>query len=241
MTDRSTPLTAINVGQITDTATHGLSEQQNQIPTITFEHNDRDSGVEEVSENAATNDGHGCALSTSVDHGATPNPQGDTRQHERKINKLTLERDKLERGSNLSRRQLETMRRDNDALKRQVRDMCLRLSEGDSHLKQQVTTLEAEKRKLESELTEAYKRGQMDGLRTQLAQSERVILIQQVEAYKNEATKLKQEALGKGSDVLNTCWQASVDEAVRRKREGDSMVISALQAELAALKAEKRK
>jgi hypothetical protein len=119
--------------------------------------------------------------------------------------------------------------------------MCLRLSEGDSHLNQQVTTLEAEKRKLESELTEAYKRGQMDGLRTQLAQSERVILIQQVEAYKNEATKLKQEALGKGSDVLNTCWQASVDEAVRRKREGDSMVISALQAELAALKAEKRK
>jgi len=241
MTDRSTPLTAITMEQTTDNATQGLTEQHHQAPTLGLEHNDHDGEIAEVDKNNATSDGRHCALSISDGHEAKPQSQGGICQHERNIKKLTLERDRLERDLNLSRRQLETIRKDDDALKRQVRDMHLRLSEGVSHLKQQVTTLVAEKRQLKAELAEAYKRGQMDGLRTQLAQSERVILIQQVEAYKNEAAKWKQEALGKGSDLLNTCWQASVDEAVRRKREADSMVVSALQAELAALKAEKRK
>jgi hypothetical protein len=39
---------------------------------------------------------------------------------------------------------------------------------------------------------------------------------------------------------MNLCWQASVDDAVRRKREADSLAIGLLREENAALKAEKR-
>jgi hypothetical protein len=221
------------MNQATNDKQDASDQQHPLVPSIVVEQVSHENGNVQDSHIAGTNDDD---IVTVI-----PNSQDITFQHESAISKLTFERNKLEKDSNLSRRQLETMRRDNDALSRQVRDLRLRLSEGDAHLKQQVTTLVAEKRELESELIVRYKRGQMDGLRTQLAVSERVILVQQVEAYKDEAAKWKQEALGKGSDVLNTCWQASVDEAVRRKREEDNMVISALQGELAALKAEKRK
>jgi len=243
MTDKLTPpLMASDMGSAANTETEGLAEKQyHSIPTISLEHHDHESDDEETSDNVTMNNDRDATTRIDGGQGVKPESQNCTYQHESTIEKLTLERDKLGRDANLSRRQLETICRDSEALKCQVRDLRLQLSEGNSHIKQQVTTLTAEKRALESELAEAYQRGQKDGLRTQLAQSERVILIQQVEAYKNEADKWKQEALGKGSDVLNKCWQASVDEAVRRKREQDSMAIKALQEELAALKAEKRK
>jgi hypothetical protein len=167
--------------------------------------------------------------------------EDEIRQHKSTVKRLTTERDKLEKDSNRNYRLLEAMRKSNDNLEQQVRDLSLQLTEDNSRFRQQVITLAAEKRALESGISEAYRSGQLDGVRTQLALNERVVLIQQVEAHKNEAAKWKQKALGQGSEMFNTRWQASVDEAVRRKREADGIAIGMLREELAALKAEKRK
>lgn len=164
-----------------------------------------------------------------------------TCKHEQAINTLMSQRDDFEKDLTRVQQKLDATRRDNNALHRQVRDLRLQLSEGNPQLKAQVASLRAEKRTLEAGLNEAHHSGLMDGLRSQCAQNERVILVQQVEAYKNEAAKWKQEALGKGSEAISTCWQASVDEAVRRKRESDLLAIKTLQEENAALRAEEKR
>ncbi|GAB7330815.1 hypothetical protein MBLNU13_g02356t1 [Cladosporium sp. NU13] len=240
MADDATPL----VAQTTAVAPEDLVEQQSDIPTKSLVHGDGEhkTKTEKTGNDTATN--NGCdrtALSVESMRTTQSSLEDEHRQHKSTIEKLTLERDKLEKDSNRNCRLLEAMRKSNDNLERQVRDLSLQLTEDNSRLRQQVITLANKKRAQESEISEAYRKGQLDGVRTQLATNEKVVLIQQVEVYKNEAAKWKQEALGKGSEMYNTCWQASVDEAVRRKREPDSMAIEALREELAALKAEKRK
>lgn len=240
MADHATPLAARTIA----VAPEDLSEQHSDVPSKSLVQSDGD--LEKKTEKS----GNGTATDNNCDptvpsvkdiRTAQSSLKDELRQHKSMIKKLTLERDKLEKDSNRNHRLLEAMRKSNDNLERHVRDLSLQLTEDSSRLRQQVITLADEKRAHESEISEAYRRGQLDGIRTQLATNEKVVLIQQVEAYKNEAAKWKQEALGKGSEMFNTCWQACVDEAVRRKREPDSMAIEALREELAALKTEKRK
>lgn len=225
-------------------APEDLVEQHSDIPTKSLVHDDGDHEKKTKKAGngtAANNDCDPTSPSVISVNTTQSSLEDELRQHKSTIKKLTLERDKLEKDSNRNYRLLEAMRKSNDNLERQVRDLSLQLTEDRSRLRQKVITLANEKRAHESEIPEAYRRGQLDGVRTQLATNEKVVLIQQVEAYKNEAAKWKQEALGRGSEMFDTCWQASVDEAVRRRREPDSMAIEALRRELAALKAEKRK
>lgn len=240
MADHATPLAAQTIA----VAPEDLSEQHSDVPSRSLVHSDGDheKEIEKTGNGTVTdNDCDPNAPSVKDVRTAQSSLENELRQHKSTIKKLSLERDKLEKDSNRNYRLLEAMRKSNDNLERQVRDLSLQLTEDSSRLKQQVITLANEKRAHESEISEAYRRGQLDGVRTQLATNEKVVLIQQVEAYKSEASKWKQEALGRGSEMFNTCWQASVDEAVRRKREPDSMAIEALREELEALKAEKRK
>lgn len=246
MADDAMPLAASDTAQTTNVATEGLVEQHSDITTKSLVHGDGDCDHETETKKsgngtAADNDREPTAPSLKSMRTAQASLEYELSQYKSTIKKLGLERDKLEKDSNRNYRLLEAMRKSNDNLERQVRDLSLQLTEDSSRLRQQVITLANEKRAHESEISEAYRRGQLNGVRTQLALNEKVVLVQQVEAYKNEAAKWKQEALGKGSELFNTCWQASVDEAVRRKREPDSMAIEALREELAALKAEKRK
>lgn len=244
MTDDVKTLVASEAAQTTDVATEGLVEQHGGIPSESLVHGngDHERKPEKTSNNTATN--NGCDSTEPLankDHTSESSLEVELCQHKSTIKKLTLERGKLEKDSRRNYRLLEAMRNSNDNLERQVRDLSLQLTEDSSRFRQQVITLAAEKRALESAIPEVYWRGQLDGVRTQLALNERVVLIQQVEAHKNEAAKWKQEALGQGSEMFNTRWQASVDEAVRRKREADGIAIGMLREELAALKAEKRK
>lgn len=172
---------------------------------------------------------------------AVSKPQDAACQHERIINAQKAQRDRLEKDLAHFQQQLDTMRRDNDALKRQVRDQHLQLSEGSPQLKQQIATLKAEKHALEAEINEAHHEGMMDGLRSQCAQNERVILVQQVEAYKKEAAKWKLAALSNGAEAVSTYWQIGVDQAVAKKRDADMLAFRMLQQENEALRAEKRK
>jgi hypothetical protein len=243
MADEVKPLAASNTAQTAEIAAEGSVEQHRNIPTESLVQGDGDHErkIERIGNDTAKSNDWDPASGVNSDHKAQPSSEAEICQHKSTIKKLTLERDKLEKDSNRNYRLLEAMRTSNESLERQVRDLSLQLTDDSSRFRQQFITLSAEKRALVSEIPEAYRRGQLDGVRTQLATNERAILIQQVEAYKNEAAKWKQEALGQGSEMFNTRWQASVDEAVRRKREADSLAMGVLHEELAALKAGKRK
>lgn len=155
------------------------------------------------------------------------------------VAQLILERNDSRKELDASRRQLEVVRRDSAALERQVRDLHLKLSEGAKDLKLQVTELTAKVRYHESGRAKTYQNGMMDGMRSQASTNERMMLMQQVEAYKGEAAKWRMEAFRQGSEAISQCWQASVVEAVRREREKDALVMQVLQDEIAALKSMK--
>ena len=243
MAEGAAPLAASDKDQIADIKSEDLIEQHRDEPTTTIDHGNQEAEAEKTGQQTARNsNGDGAPSSNSNSNNTVkPTPEDVIRQHESTIKKLTLERDKLEKDSNRNYRLLEAMRKSNDTLERQVRDLSLQLTEDNSRFRQQVAALATEKRTLEAEIPKAYQRGQKAGIRTQPTVNEKVVLIQQVEAYKEEAAKWKQEAFGKGSEMFNTVWQASVDEAVRRKRKPDNLAIEALRQELAALKDEKRK
>lgn len=239
MTDKLTEFVAA-ILDATDTDSADLAAQGHSDPSGQLDQDDNESQDVEHGNDTANADDRESTLSIDSDRTVKARFQDSGCQTDGTINELIVERDKFEKDATLTRRQLQTMRRDNNSLQRQVRDLHLQLSEGNPDLKRQVATLSVAKRKLEVEVAEAFHKGQMDGCRTQLAHNERVILLQQVEAYKLESARWKQEAFFKGSEVLNTCWQASVDEAVARKRQSDSIAILALQKEVTALKADKR-
>lgn len=183
-----------------------------------------------------------CDWRSSADHAqdADLKSQDTACQHERIVNALKAQLDNLEKDRAHLQHQLGALRKDNEALGRQVRALHLQLSEGSPQLKEQIATLKAEKRALEAEINEAHHEGLMDGLRSQCAQNERVILVQQVEAYKKEANKWKLEALSKGAEAVSTYWQIGVDQAVGKKRDADMLAFRMLQQENEALRAEKR-
>ena len=69
------------------------------------------------------------------------------------------------------------------------------------------------------------------------ADPEKYILLQQLERAQQEAQMWKNEAHGvAGNRAVSACWQASVDEAVRREREKDAFVIKALRDEISSLR-----
>lgn len=160
------------------------------------------------------------------------------RVSESSIREIALDHDKLRCELDMGRRQLETARRNSVTLERQVQDLHLKSLEGAKDLKRRVTDLTAKVRDHESgqDYTQAYQQGVRAGMRSQFYTDE---LLKQVEAYKAEAAKWRNAAYGQGSEAVSRCWQASVDEAVRREREKDAFVIKALRDEITALKSKK--
>lgn len=150
----------------------------------------------------------------------------------------TLEHQELREELQRTRRQLENERRNNEPLKRQIHDLRLKLAEGEGPLRRQIATLTEKVNELSSR-QEDHAREYLDGIRDgsrPLPPGERLIMTQQIESWKTQAEKWKAEAMRQGSETIGLCWQASVDEAVRREREKDGFVIKALQNEIAALK-----
>jgi chromosome segregation ATPase len=168
---------------------------------------------------------------------------------------ITLERDKLRGSENstreiaidcdrlraelgVSRRQLEAAHRNSATLELQMQDLHLKSLEGAKELKRKVTELITRAHHLESgrDYTQAYQRRVWDGMESQFHISE---LLKQIEGYKAEAGKWRNEAYGKGAEAVSRCWQASVDEAVRCEREKDAFVMKVLRDEISALKSKK--
>jgi hypothetical protein len=163
------------------------------------------------------------------------------RKFETSTHENALQSNKLRGELDASRRQLEAARMNSATLERQMRDLHLKMSEGAQDLKRQVTDLNAKVQDHESGRAhaQAYQNGMMYTIQSQHATEERTIFMQQIAAYKAEADKWRMEAFGQGSAAISQCWQASVDEAVRREREKDAFVMKVLRDQLAALKSKK--
>ena len=161
------------------------------------------------------------------------------RGSENSTREIALDCDKLRGWLDVSHRELEAARRDGATLERQMQDIHLKSLEGAKDLKRKVTELTAKVHDHEAgrDYTQAYQNGVWDGMQSQFYTSE---LLKQVEAYKAEAGKWRNEAHGKGSEAVSRCWQASVDEAVRREREKDALVMEVLRDEIIALKSKKQ-
>jgi hypothetical protein len=164
------------------------------------------------------------------------------RQSESSTREIALDRGKLRGELDVSHRQLEAARRNIATLERQAHDLRSKMCEGDKGLKRQVADLTARVRNHESGYAQTYRNGLLEGMLSlpfayeKGVIDERVVLLQQVEAYKAEAAKWRMDAFRQGSETVSRCWQASVDEAVRREREKDAFVMEVLRDELAVLK-----
>lgn len=160
------------------------------------------------------------------------------RRSENSTHEIALDCNELRRELDVSRRQLEAAHRNSATLERQMQDLHLKSLEGAKDLKRKVTNITARVKDHESgrDYTQAYQQGVWAGMQSQSYNEE---LLKQVEAYKALAAKWRNEAHGKGSEAVSRCWQASVDEAVRREREKDACVMKVLRDELTALKSKK--
>lgn len=69
-----------------------------------------------------------------------------------------------------------------------------------------------------------------------MATNERLIMAQQIETWKTAAEKWKAEAMRAGNETIGLCYQASVDEAVRKERKKDSFLMKSMQKEIDELK-----
>ena len=67
-------------------------------------------------------------------------------------------------------------------------------------------------------------------------QNERTVLLQSNAKWQAESWKWKSEAMGKGNEAVSSSWQWSVDEAVKRERAKDSLVIASLRQDIERLR-----
>ncbi|KAF2771032.1 hypothetical protein EJ03DRAFT_325830 [Teratosphaeria nubilosa] len=86
--------------------------------------------------------------------------------------------------------------------------------------------------------------GEEDGLRFQPGYRpenanaiEKELLTQRIERQDQEVQKLKNNSVSSAAETASKAWQASVDEAVRREREKDAVLIKTLQDEIKSLRA----
>ncbi|GAB1739481.1 hypothetical protein NU219Hw_g4436t1 [Hortaea werneckii] len=76
----------------------------------------------------------------------------------------------------------------------------------------------------------------VDARRESLGQHlERERLLEFVRGQEGQIQRWRDEAMGRGNEAVSTCWQASVDEAVKREREKDGWLIKNLQEEISRL------
>ncbi|KAI7197582.1 hypothetical protein D0869_10383 [Hortaea werneckii] len=76
----------------------------------------------------------------------------------------------------------------------------------------------------------------VDARRESLEQRlERERLLEFVRGQEGQIQRWRDEAMGRGNEAVSKCWQAGVDEAVKREREKDGWLIKNLQEEISRL------
>ncbi|KAL1587905.1 hypothetical protein WHR41_03389 [Cladosporium halotolerans] len=156
------------------------------------------------------------------------------------VNEITVERDR--NSEMLRRRQLhiDNLERQIDSLQGQNRTQRLEYMESVSRLNLERAALirQVEQRTVDDTETRVkdYQEGVNDGMRAQGPPTERTVLIQQVEASRQEAERWRMAAMRAGGEAISTVWQGSVDEAVRRERERDAVIFTSWRTEINSLR-----
>jgi hypothetical protein len=193
--------------------------------------------VQRLESEIASERGKSQSLESELRH-----ERANLRRSESSTREIALDHGKLRGELDVSHRQLEAARKNSATPERQAHDLHFKMCEGDKGLKRQVADLTAKVRYHETGYAQTYRNGVLEGMRSlpfayeKGVIDERVVLLQQVEAYKAEAAKWRMDAFRQGSEAISRCWQASVDEAVRRERQKDAFVMEMLRDELAVLK-----
>ena len=61
------------------------------------------------------------------------------------------------------------------------------------------------------------------------------MMLEYIAGQEQEVQKWKGEAMGRGNEAVSRSWQGSVDETVRKLREGDACIIQFMQDEIKRL------
>jgi len=137
-------------------------------------------------------------------------------------------RDRAHAESHQAQKQIAIQTSGIEALEHKNRMLKQQLSQSYPDLRRQ---LHETSRDLVDARVEAYAHGQT----TAHFQMENEKLLEHIHGQEGEIQRWRNEAMGKGSECVSRCWQASVDEAVRREREKDAWVVKQLQDEVAGL------
>lgn len=164
-----------------------------------------------------------------VEHNITDCPRNDIDEgNEIKAAMLLLRKQEIQRLETElehARKQISIYGRWTEALQSQIRDL-------NAKLKQSEFDLRLENQGLRAQLVDV----QLRHGHVNVSDDERTILHQQLERAQYEVQKWRAEAMGYGNDAVSRVWQGSVDEAIRREREKDAVVINSLRAELEGLR-----
>ncbi|KAI6906314.1 hypothetical protein KC318_g8115 [Hortaea werneckii] len=124
---------------------------------------------------------------------------------------------------------------DTEKLHRQMGIQTSRIESLEAELKLAQQHLSQSSLELRSQLSQAQ-RDLIDARRELLEQRlERERLLEFVRGQEGQIQRWKDEAMGRGYEAVSKCWQASVDEAVKREREKDGWLVKNLQEEISRL------
>ncbi|KAI7236516.1 hypothetical protein KC330_g3710 [Hortaea werneckii] len=122
-----------------------------------------------------------------------------------------------------------------EKLQRQMSIQTDRIESLEAELKLVQHKLNQSSSELRFQLDQAQ-RDLVDARRVSLEQHlERERLLEFVRGQEGQIQRWKEEAMGRGNEAVSNCWQASVDEAVKREREKDGWLIKNLQEEISRL------
>ncbi|RMY75646.1 hypothetical protein D0862_13900 [Hortaea werneckii] len=120
-------------------------------------------------------------------------------------------------------------------LQRQIGIQTGRIESLEAELKLVRQQLSQSSSELRLQLSQA-ERDLFDARRESLGQHlERERLLEFVRGQEGQIQRWRDEAMGRGHEAVSKCWQASVDEAVKREREKDGWLIKNLQDEISRL------
>ncbi|KAI7159578.1 hypothetical protein KC349_g4052 [Hortaea werneckii] len=122
-----------------------------------------------------------------------------------------------------------------EKLQRQMSIQTGRIESLEAEIKLVQHQLSQSSSELHFQLNQAQ-RDLIDARRESLEQHlERERLLEFVRGQEGQIQRWRDEAMGRGNEAVSKCWQASVDEAVKREREKDGWLIKNLQEEISRL------
>lgn len=190
-----------------------------------------------------------CFLGKEVKDAQSTIRRLEIRRLERVREALVTERDELQRELKRSRLELEQARVQINIQSAHAEAQQAAIAKLEQELSRSNGSLRAHVRDLSKELADVRMSNAHYGSAEDNAKHDRPnqghdhdyaveheMLLQRIECQRYEIERWRGQAMQVGHEAISRSWQASVDEAVRREREKDAIVIKSLQAEIDRLR-----